>query len=81
MRKKPIPKPINTRGFRKIHISEDIWLYKHGRSHVVIIPPGGKKMVVSYYKILGYDRAEERSFSGPSDISDYIWKFLIKKTA
>ena len=51
---------------RKIHLGDDIWEYKIGKSNVVIFSPNKEKTVISYTDVPGWDKWFEEEMEKPS---------------
>lgn len=72
---------------RKLHINEEIWLYRIGRGHIVIKDPAGKKILTNQSDVSGVNWPElERGywkgyFKGitPSMVKDWIIKNILKE--
>ncbi len=70
---------------RKVHINGVEWKYEIGKRVVVIHPPVGKKLILSYEQLVGernykawFDHMQDPDYDGggipilPSDIKKYI---------
>ena len=70
---------------RKVHVNGDEWKYEVGKRFVVIHPPVGKKLILSYEQLLGEERwknlqeyMNDPDYEGggirigPADIKAYI---------